>query len=250
MIDGFIRKSDYYPFPLKSLAWCIAVSYEEILKKDLKEYNSCEFDWNCEKCYKSLCLKIAAFADFPSKYGSFKVMAFENNKDGRDHIMIIKGNVVGAEGVLTRVHSSCVTGDVLGSLRCDCGDQLRKALEEIEKEERGVLLYMQQEGRGIGLTNKIKAYMYQDQGVDTYEANVLLGFPPDSRQYELAAAMLKKINIHSIRLLTNNPQKIKDLESFGIVVEERMPIEIPSNAFNESYLKTKKEKFGHILSLK
>jgi 3,4-dihydroxy 2-butanone 4-phosphate synthase/GTP cyclohydrolase II len=225
------------------------MSYEEILKKDSNEYNSCEFDWNCEKCGKSLCLRIAAFADFPSKYGSFKVMAFENNKDGRDHIMVIKGNVVGSESVLTRVHSSCVTGDVLGSLRCDCGDQLRKALEEIEKEGRGVLLYMQQEGRGIGLTNKIKAYMYQDHGVDTYEANVLLGFPPDSRQYELAAAMLKKINIRSIRLLTNNPQKIKDLESFGIIVEKRMSIEIPPNGFNEAYLKTKKEKFGHILSM-
>jgi 3,4-dihydroxy 2-butanone 4-phosphate synthase/GTP cyclohydrolase II len=245
----FIRKSCYYLFLSNLPTRCIAVSYDEILKKDAAEYNSCEFDWNCEKCHKSLCLKIVALANFPSRYGSFKILAFENNKDGKDNVMVIKGSVIGAESVLARIHSSCVTGDVLGSLRCDCGDQLKMALEEIEKEGKGVLLYMQQEGRGIGLTNKIKAYMFQDQGADTYEANVLLGFPPDLRQYEVAAAMLKKFDIRSIRLLTNNPQKIKDLESFGVNVEKRVSIEIPPNGFNEAYLKTKKEKFGHILSL-
>jgi 3,4-dihydroxy 2-butanone 4-phosphate synthase/GTP cyclohydrolase II len=190
-----------------------------------------------------------ALANFPSKYGSFKVIAFENNKDGKDHIVVVKGDVVGGENVLTRVHSSCVTGDVLGSLRCDCGDQLKKALGIIEKEGRGVLLYMQQEGRGIGLTNKIKAYMYQDRGVDTYDANLLLGFPPDPRQYELAAAMLKKFEISSIRLLTNNPRKIHDLEQFGVTITERIPIEIPPSNFNRYYLETKKSKFGHLLSL-
>jgi len=148
-----------------------------------------------------------------------------------------------------RVHSSCVTGDVLGSLRCDCGDQLKKALQMIEEEGQGVLLYMQQEGRGIGLTNKIRAYMYQDKGIDTYNANVLLGFSSDPRQYELAAAMLKKFNISNIRLLTNNPQKIQDLEKFGVKIKERIPIEIPPNSFNRFYLETKKNKFGHILSL-
>lgn len=223
--------------------------YDEILKKDAEEYGSCEFDWNCEKCYKTLCLRIAALANFPSKYGSFRLIAFENNKDGRDHIMVVKGDVVGAENVLTRVHSSCVTGDVLGSLRCDCGDQLIKALQIIEKEGQGVLLYMQQEGRGIGLTNKIKAYMYQDKGADTYDANILLGFPPDLRQYELAAAMLKKLEILSIRLMTNNPQKITDLENFGVEIKQRVPIEIPANSFNRFYLETKKNKFGHLLSL-
>jgi 3,4-dihydroxy 2-butanone 4-phosphate synthase/GTP cyclohydrolase II len=226
------------------------LSYDEILRKDAEEYNSCEFDWNCEKCYKTLCLRIVAIADFPSKYGSFKVMAFENNKDGKDHIMIVKGDVVGFENVLVRVHSSCVTADVLGSLRCDCGDQLRKAMQMIEEEGQGVLLYMQQEGRGIGLTNKIKAYMYQDKGIDTYDANIMLGFPPDLRQYELAAMMLKKFEVSSIRILTNNPQKIKDLEAFGVKIKERIPIEIPPNSFNRYYLETKKEKFGHILSLK
>jgi 3,4-dihydroxy 2-butanone 4-phosphate synthase/GTP cyclohydrolase II len=226
------------------------LSYDEILRKDAEEYNSCEFDWNCKKCYKTLCLRIVAIADFPSKYGSFKVMAFENNKDGKDHIMIVKGDVVGFENVLVRVHSSCVTGDVLGSLRCDCGDQLRKAMQMIEEEGQGVLLYMQQEGRGIGLTNKIKAYMYQDKGIDTYDANIILGFPPDLRQYELAAMMLKKFEVSSIRILTNNPQKIKDLEAFGVKIKERIPIEIPPNSFNRHYLETKKEKFGHILSLK
>jgi 3,4-dihydroxy 2-butanone 4-phosphate synthase/GTP cyclohydrolase II len=163
--------------------------------------------------------------------------------------MVVKGDVEGAENVLTRVHSSCVTGDVLGSLRCDCGDQLKKALQMIEKEGQGVLLYMQQEGRGIGLTNKIKAYMYQDRGIDTYSANVLLGFPADPRTYELAAAMLKKFRILSIRLLTNNPQKIRDLEEFGVRIKERIPIEIPPNSFNRFYLETKKGKFGHLLSL-
>lgn len=227
----------------------VSMSYDEILKKDAVEYESCELDWNCEKCYKSLCLRIVALANFPSKYGLFKVVAFENNKDGKDHILIVKGDVEGAENVLTRVHSSCVTGDVLGSLRCDCGDQLRKALQMIEKEGRGVFLYMQQEGRGIGLTNKIKAYMYQDKGIDTYDANVLLGFQPDPRTYELAAAMLKKFRISSIRLLTNNPQKIRDLEEFGIKITERIPIEISPNSFNRFYLETKKHKFGHLLSL-
>ncbi len=225
------------------------MSLDEVLQRDAKEYGSCEFDWNCEKCYKSLCLRIVALADFPSKYGSFRVVAFENNKDGKDHIMVVKGDIVGGENVLARVHSSCVTGDVLGSLRCDCGDQLKKGLEMIEKEGRGVLVYMQQEGRGIGLTNKIKAYMYQDRGVDTYDANLLLGFPPDLRQYELAAAMLKKFGISSIRLLTNNPQKIHDLEQLGVKITERIPIEIPPNSFNRYYLETKKDKFEHLLSL-
>jgi GTP cyclohydrolase II len=224
--------------------------YDEILEKDQEEYRSCEFDWNCEKCYKSLCLRIAALAEFPSKYGSFKIVAFENNKDGKDHIMIIKGNIEGAENVLTRVHSSCVTGDVLGSLRCDCGDQLQKALHKIEKEGQGVLLYMQQEGRGIGLTNKIKAYMCQDRGADTYDANLLLGFHPDQRTYELAAAMLRKLRVSSIRLLTNNPQKVRDLEQFGVKIERRIPIEIPANRYNRFYLETKKGKGGHILSLR
>jgi GTP cyclohydrolase II len=225
------------------------MSYDEILKKDVEEYQSCELGWNCEKCFKSLCLRIVALANFPSRYGSFKVAAFENNKDGKDHIMVVKGNVEGAENVLTRVHSSCVTGDVLGSLRCDCGDQLKEALCMIENEGQGVLLYMQQEGRGIGLANKLKAYIYQDRGIDTYDANLLLGFPPDQRTYELAAAMLKKFRIASIRLITNNPQKIHELEEFGVRIKARVPIEISPNTFNRFYLETKKEKFGHILSL-
>ena len=225
------------------------VPYDSVLKQDVEEYESCEFGWNCQECSKSLCLRIVALANLPSKYGSFKVVAFENNKDGKDHIMIIKGDVEDAEGVLARVHSSCVTGDVLGSLRCDCGDQLKEALSMIEKEGQGVFLYMQQEGRGIGLTNKIKAYMYQDKGMDTYDANLLLGFSPDQRTYELAAAMLNKFHIASIRLITNNPQKIRDLEESGVKIKSVVPIEISPNRFNRYYLETKKEKFGHILSL-
>jgi len=226
------------------------MSYDEILKDDTAEYESCEFDRHCEKCYKSLCLRIVAVADFPSEYGFFKVVAFENNKDGKDHIVIVKGDVGGGENVLTRVHPSCVTGDALGSFRCDCGDQLKKALQMIEKEGRGVLLYLQPEWGGMGLTDKIKAYMYQDKGIDAHDADSLLVFAPDPRTYELAVAMLKKFRISSIRLLTNNPQKIHDLEGFGVGITERIPIEIPPNDFNRSYLETKKDKFGHLLSLR
>jgi GTP cyclohydrolase II len=223
-------------------------SYTEIRQRDSEEHKACPFKWDCGNCYKPLCLRIVAVANFPSKYGRFKVLAFTNNKDEKDHIMVVKGDVVNGKSLLTRVHSSCVTGDVLGSLRCDCGEQVRDALSMIEEEGRGALLYMQQEGRGIGLINKIKAYMIQDEGFDTYDANIYLGLEPDERQYELAAAMLKKLNVSSIRLLTNNPQKMKELEKFGMKIERRVPLEIPPSEFNRSYLQTKKKRFGHLLS--
>ena len=227
----------------------IESSYKEIMNRLDEEYHSCKFKWDCENCDRTLCLRIIAIADFPTKYGHFTVMGFMNNKDKKDHIAVAKGDVVQGESVLTRLHSSCVTGDVLGSLRCDCGPQLHKSLRMIEKEGRGLLLYMQQEGRGIGLTNKIRAYMLQDAGSDTYEANIDLGFKPDERQYELAAAMLSKLNVKSIRLLTNNPEKIKELESYGVAVEERIPLETRPNRYNRRYLQAKKERFGHLLSL-
>jgi 3,4-dihydroxy 2-butanone 4-phosphate synthase/GTP cyclohydrolase II len=188
-------------------------------------------------------------ADFPSCYGNFKVLAFKNNKDHKDHVMVVKGDIAKRERVLTRLHSSCLTGDVLGSLRCDCGVQLRTALSMIEQEGLGALLYMQQEGRRIGLSNKIKAYMLQESGLDTYDANVFLGFQPDERQYEIAAAMLQKLEVASIRLLTNNPSKIQGLTKFGVHIAERLALEVPPNEYNHFYLLTKKERLNHLLSL-
>jgi len=224
-------------------------SYKEIMNRLDEEYRSCKFKWDCENCDKTLCLRIIAIADFPTKYGHFTVIGFLNNKDGKDHIVVAKGDIVQSESVLTRLHSSCVTGDALGSLRCDCGPQLHKSLQMIEKEGLGLLLYMQQEGRGIGLTNKIRAYMLQDAGSDTYEANVDLGFKPDERQYELAAAMLSKLGVKSIRLLTSNPDKINELKSFGVIIKERIALEIRPNKYNRAYLQAKKNRFGHLFRL-
>ena len=225
-------------------------SYKNIIKEDTEERSACPFKWNCESCSKSLCLRVVGVADFPTEYGNFEIIAFTNNKDKKDHTAIVKGDIVHKQNILTRLHSSCLTGDVLGSLRCDCGPQLNKSLVLIDKEKLGILLYMQQEGRGIGLTNKIKAYMLQDLGSDTYDANLILGFKPDEREYEIAAAMLNKLKVQSIRLLTNNPKKIRELERFDVKVEKRVPLEIPPNRYNISYLRTKKNRFNHILSLR
>ena len=221
--------------------------YLTLLNADAAEHEQCPFQWDCEHCSKTLCLRLVGVAQFPTEAGCFTILAFTNNKDKKDHIIVAKGNVVHGEAILTRLHSSCVTGDVLGSLRCDCGPQLHASLALMEQEGRGILLYMQHEGRGIGLANKIKAYMLQDRGVDTYDANVALGFEPDERQYELAAAMLKKLDVRSIRLLTNNLEKIRELERFGVTVSERVPLQTPPNRYNQAYLETKKTRFGHLL---
>lgn len=184
----------------------------------------------------------------PSKYGIFKIIAYENKLDDKCHVAIVKGDIAGKENIIVRVHSGCLTGDALGSLRCDCGDQLAKALQYIEKEGQGVVLYMQQEGRGIGLANKIRAYALQDQGKDTVEANLLLGFPADMRDYCLSAQILKNLGLKSIRLMSNNPEKKAGLETYGIKVAACIPIEVPCNHFDAKYLKTKKEKMGHTLT--
>ena len=188
-----------------------------------------------------------AEAELPSKYGHFRIHAYESKLDGKCHLAIMKGEVKGKEDVLVRVHSECLTGDALGSLRCDCGDQLAIALKRIEAEGTGVVLYMRQEGRGIGLGNKMRAYELQDQGKDTVEANVLLGFAPDERDYGIGAQILADLGLTTIRLMTNNPAKRAGLEGYGLKIVDRVPLETPLNEYNEGYMKVKRTKMGHIL---
>lgn len=191
-------------------------------------------------------IKLAADANMPTKYGDFHIYVFKNDLDHKEHLAIVKGDVKDGEDVLVRVHSECLTGDVFGSKRCDCGEQLANALATIEKAGRGVVVYMRQEGRGIGLTNKIKAYALQEQGLDTVEANVELGFPADMREYSLAAQIIRYLGIKSIKLLTNNPSKKENLEHWGIQVDKRVPVIVKANSVNAAYLRTKKEKMGHL----
>ncbi|MHC4986582.1 MAG: GTP cyclohydrolase II [Planctomycetota bacterium] len=197
-----------------------------------------------------VCVRVAAVADLPTRFGDFRVVSFWNNRDEKEHLAIIHGDIVGAEEVDTRLHSECLTGDALGSLRCDCRDQLTEALQRIAALDRGLLLYLRQEGRGIGLINKIRAYSLQDRGLDTVEANRALGFRDDERDYSIAAHMIHSLNVLSVRLMTNNPEKIAQLVQHGVKVEGRTPHVIPPNEHNRFYLETKANRSGHWIDFK
>lgn len=194
-------------------------------------------------------VKNVAQAMLPTKFGEFRINIFLDTLHGQEHIALIKGHVADQKNILVRVHSQCITGDIFHSIRCDCNEQLHNALSMIEHEGRGVLLYMRQEGRGIGLTNKIKAYKLQEQGLDTVEANIKLGFAPDLRDYGIGAQILKELRLSTIRLITNNPKKIVGLTGYGLQIKERIPIQVIANIKNLKYLETKKTKLKHILDL-
>ncbi|MEL7644854.1 MAG: GTP cyclohydrolase II [Anaerolineaceae bacterium] len=193
-------------------------------------------------------MRIASIAELPSRFGKFQVVVFWNNRDQKEHAAFVHGDITGAQDVPVRVHSECLTGDAIGSLRCDCRDQLETSLKMIGQMENGILLYMRQEGRGIGLINKIRAYGLQDYGYDTVEANLALGFRDDEREYSSAAHMLASLKVKSIQLMTNNPKKVNELRAYGINISGRIPVVIPPNPYNEFYLRTKAAKSGHLLS--
>ncbi|MGP1480969.1 MAG: bifunctional 3,4-dihydroxy-2-butanone-4-phosphate synthase/GTP cyclohydrolase II [Hoylesella enoeca] len=194
-------------------------------------------------------IEVGNKVDMPTKYGHFKLIPFRQISTGVEHMALVKGEWQPEEPILVRVHSSCATGDILGSMRCDCGEQLHKAMQMIDKAGKGVLIYMQQEGRGIGLMNKIAAYKLQEEGYDTVEANVHLGFKPDERDYGCGAQMLRHLNVHKMRLITNNPTKRVGLEAYGLEIVENIPIEIEPTPYDYRYLKTKQERMGHHLHL-
>ena len=231
--DGKMMRTD----ELISFAEKYNIPY--ITVKDLQEYRKV-FD-NLVQC--------VSITNMPTKYGEFKAHCYINKLNGEHHIALVMGNISDGESVLCHVHSECLTGDVFGSLRCDCGQQLDKAMRMIAEKGRGVLLYMRQEGRGIGLVNKLKAYHLQDNGMDTLEANIALGFKGDLREYYIGAQILRDLEIRSLELLTNNPDKIYQLEDYGMEIIRRIPIEIEANKYDRFYLKTKQERMGHLLNI-
>ena len=220
----------------KAKAWGLKI----ITIKDLIAY----------RLKKESTIEVGEEVDLPTIYGHFRLVPFRQKSNGAEHMAIIKGEWKPGEAVLVRVHSSCATGDILGSKRCDCGEQLHKSLEMIEQEGRGVVIYMQQEGRGIGLMNKIAAYKLQEEGLDTVDANVHLGFKPDERDYGCGAQMLRHLGVSKMRLMTNNPTKRVGLEAYGLEIVENVPIEITPNPYDRKYLETKRDRMGHELHIK
>ncbi len=199
---------------------------------------------------KESSIEVGEEVDLPTAYGHFRLIPFRQTSNGLEHMALIKGEWKDDEPILVRVHSSCATGDILGSMRCDCGEQLHKSMQMIEKEGKGVVIYMQQEGRGIGLMNKIAAYKLQEQGMDTVDANVHLGFKPDERDYGCGAQMLRHLHVHKMRLMTNNPTKRVGLEAYGLEIVENVPIEVMPNRYDIKYLRTKRDRMGHQLHIK
>lgn len=213
-------------------------SYLELVEKDK--------DHKCSKNVRH-CVRIASAAKLPSRFGTFTAISFFQNADDKEHAAFVKGDIINKENVLVRMHSECLTGDAIGSLRCDCREQLEASLMRIEEAGEGIVLYLRQEGRGIGLTNKLRAYQLQDEGLNTVEANLALGFPDDLREYHLASHMLLSLGVKSIKLLTNNPNKLQQLKDSGITITERVPHRFKPNVHNEFYLQTKKEVSKHLL---
>jgi GTP cyclohydrolase II len=196
-----------------------------------------------------VCVKVVAIAQLPTRFGDYQVAAFWNGFDRKEHAAFIHGNVVDGEAVPVRLHSECLTGDAIGSLRCDCRDQLLESLERIGKMDNGIVLYLRQEGRGIGFVNKIKAYQLQDLGYDTVQANEILGFRADERDYAIAAHMLGSLHVKSIRIMTNNPNKMRDLQEHGVEIVGRIPVIVPPNEHDRAYMQTKQDKLGHLLDI-
>ncbi len=245
---------------LQEIGLCCEIMREDGTMMRTTELLECAKKWNIKvgtiknlqtwRKYHEHFVQCVAKPLLPCRYGTFHAHAYINKLNGEHHVALVKGDIGDGQNVLVRVHSECLTGDTFGSLRCDCGDQLASAMRQVEKEGRGVVLYMRQEGRGIGLVNKLKAYELQERGMDTVEANEALGFNADEREYYIGAQILADLGIKTIRLLTNNPDKMYQLADFGLEIVERVPIEIQANTYDEKYLETKKQKMGHLLKMK